>query len=187
PCGYDLTFSFDADGLELARMYNCDSIANGNRLEVSIYITDENGNQSVCNNFIIVQDNNNACTQTIQSAIIGGRIATEDSELIASVDVKLEGSGSMSMKTKDDGTYAFPQMPRGGSYTVGPQRGDDYMNGVSTADLITIQRHLLGLKPLDSPYKLIAADANNSRDISARDILELRKLILGVQQELPDN
>jgi hypothetical protein len=93
----------------------------------------------------------------------------------------------MSMKTKDDGSYAFPPMPRGGSYTVVPQRGDDYMNGVSTADLVAIQRHLLGLKPLDSPYKLIAADANNSRDITARDILELRKLILGVQQELPDN
>jgi hypothetical protein len=61
------------------------------------------------------------------------------------------------------------------------------MNGVSTADLVAIQRHLLGMKELDSPYKIIAADANNSKDITARDISELRKLILGIQTEIPGN
>jgi hypothetical protein len=49
-----------------------------------------------------------------------------------------------------------------------------------------IQRHLLGKQDLDSPYKIIAADANNSGTISAGDISELRKLILGVVAELDD-
>jgi hypothetical protein len=187
PCGYELTFSFDEDGTELARIYNCDSIANGNRLDVRIYITDENGNQSSCNNFIIIQDNSNACTNTIQSAVIAGRIATEESEHVSEVNVKLQGAGNVNFMTKDDGAYAFPPMPYGGQYTVIPARNDDYMNGVSTADLVAIQRHLLGLKNLDSPYKLIAADANASGDITAKDIVELRKLILGLTTELPGN
>lgn len=189
-CGYDLTFSFDSLGLEQARLYNCDSLANnpnGNRFDVRIYITDENGNQSVCNNFIIVQDNNGACTNQIQSAVIAGRITTEDAEHVSEVEVSLQGAGNTMIKTENDGAYAFPPMPYGGQYTVVPQRNYDFMNGVSTADLVAIQRHLLGHQQLDSPYKLIAADANNSQEITAKDISELRKLILGIQDEIPGN
>ena len=45
----------------------------------------------------------------------------------------------------------------------------------------------MGIKKFDSPYKYIAADANNSNSISASDLLELRKLILGNYDELPSN
>ena len=34
---------------------------------------------------------------------------------------------------------------------------------------------------------MIAADINNDKDISAIDLIELRKLILGIYLELPDN
>ena len=57
----------------------------------------------------------------------------------------------------------------------------------STLDLILIQRHILGLENLDSPYKLIAADVNDSRSVNGLDLVELRKLILGVYDRLPDN
>ena len=50
-----------------------------------------------------------------------------------------------------------------------------------------ISRHILGLEPLGSPYKMIAADANKSGSITTFDIVELRKLILGIYQELPNN
>lgn len=186
-CGYELTFSFDSLGLELARIYNCDSLANGPELEVIIYVTDEEGNQGSCNNLIILQDNQGACVNNITSAVIGGRVATESNEFVSEVAVDLQGSGITPLMTKNDGAYAFPAMPHGGNYTVAPGKQDDHMNGVSTADLILIQRHLLGIVSLDSPYKLIAADANNSGDISARDIIELRKLILGLTKELPSS
>ena len=54
-------------------------------------------------------------------------------------------------------------------------------------DLIRIQKHLLGIEELDSPFKHIAADANNSQSISAVDLLELRKLILRITSTLPNN
>jgi len=50
-----------------------------------------------------------------------------------------------------------------------------------------IQKHILGLTILDSPYKIIASDINNDGNISARDLVELRKLILGIYAELPSN
>jgi len=78
-------------------------------------------------------------------------------------------------------------MPSGGAYTVAPSKNDDPLNGVSTLDLVAIQNHILGTQLLDSPYKLIAADVNRSGNISAQDMIELRKLILGIQDEFSNN
>ena len=78
-------------------------------------------------------------------------------------------------------------MPVGGDYNVVPSKDDDHLNGVSTLDLILIQRHILGIDNLDSPYQLLAADVNDSQDINGIDLVELRKLILGIYTELPDN
>jgi len=70
---------------------------------------------------------------------------------------------------------------------VTPIKDNDPLNGVSTFDLVLINKHILGLEPLSSPYKMIGADANNSRSITTFDIVELRKLILGIYTELPNN
>jgi hypothetical protein len=43
------------------------------------------------------------------------------------------------------------------------------------------------LLPLDSPYKIIAADANHSGLVTTGDIVDLRKMILGIYDQLPTN
>ncbi|MBK7937144.1 MAG: hypothetical protein IPJ82_08605 [Lewinellaceae bacterium] len=68
-----------------------------------------------------------------------------------------------------------------------PTKDDNPLNGVSTYDLVLISKHILGLEPLNSPYKMIAADANKSNSITTFDIVEIRKLILGIYNELPNN
>jgi hypothetical protein len=85
------------------------------------------------------------------------------------------------------GHYAFSNaLPLASAYTVTPLKDDQHANGVSTYDLVLISKHILGLEPLSSPYKMIAADANKSNSITTFDIVELRKLILGVYTELPN-
>ena len=49
-----------------------------------------------------------------------------------------------------------------------------------------IQKHILGQKALSSPYKIIAADIDNSESVSAVDLVHLRKLILGLIEEYPN-
>lgn len=61
------------------------------------------------------------------------------------------------------------------------------LNGVTTLDLSLISRHILGIQQFTNPYKLIAADANFSGSVTTFDVVELRKLILGIYEELPDN
>jgi hypothetical protein len=59
-------------------------------------------------------------------------------------------------------------------------------NGVTVTDLVLITRHILGIEPLDSPYKIIAADASQDGVVTVYDVVLLRKLILGLIDELPN-
>ncbi len=74
-----------------------------------------------------------------------------------------------------------------GNYTVTPEKNDNPLNGVTTFDLVLISKHILGIEPLNTPYKMIAADVNKSGSVTTFDIVELRKLILGIYSELPEN
>jgi hypothetical protein len=52
---------------------------------------------------------------------------------------------------------------------------------------VLIQRHILDIDPLKSPYTRIAADVNNDGRITAADLVALRKLILGIQENIVGN
>ena len=72
-----------------------------------------------------------------------------------------------------------------------PEKDSDPLNGVTTYDLVLIQKHILGLEPFnfpltfESPYRMIAADANKSGSITSQDIVEIRKVILGLETKFP--
>ena len=59
--------------------------------------------------------------------------------------------------------------------------------GVSSYDLVLINKHILQMETLDSPYKLIAADINRNGSITTMDIVELRKLILHIDETFTQN
>ena len=87
-----------------------------------------------------------------------------------------------------NGYFDFPiAIIRNSSYELMPTRNDNPLNGVTTLDLARISRHILGTELLDSPYKIIAADVNRSGTITSFDVVELRKLILGIYDSLPNN
>lgn len=79
------------------------------------------------------------------------------------------------------------QIPAGASCltdSLRPTRTDDPLNGVSTFDLLLINKHILNVERLPSPYKIIAADANSSMSVTTFDIVQLRRLILGMDTTL---
>jgi len=69
---------------------------------------------------------------------------------------------------------------------VVPEKDDNPLNGVTTYDLVLIYKHILGTEPLNTPYKIIAADANKTGSITTFDIIALRKLILGIFTEFSE-
>jgi hypothetical protein len=118
---------------------------------------------------------------------IAGTVHTENAQPVPNVLVGLEGSNMPGANTNITGRYEFPEMNGGGTYDVIPVRDDNDLEGVSTLDLIFIQKHILKSQELNSPYKIIAADVNKDDKVSASDILQLRKLILGIYDKFPDN
>jgi hypothetical protein len=92
------------------------------------------------------------------------------------------------MLTDANGAYSYCDVcPYCDRFLLKPEKDDNPLNGVTTYDLVLISKHILGSEPFDSPFKMIAADANKSNSITTFDIAELRKLILGIYDVLPNN
>lgn len=58
--------------------------------------------------------------------------------------------------------------------------------GITTLDLVTIQRSILQITQLDNFY-VFASDVNASGSITASDLVSIRKLILGINEVFPNN
>lgn len=193
-----LRFAYSSNINDTLRTFNCgDFCCSGGRwvngvlaptyLALDIWVFDENGNADFCKTGIMIQNNmgatcvpcqNNAnCSTLLGRAVVGGSIQTENNRSVEQVTVNLEG-GNSSVQTNVSGSYEFPAMNTGGSYKVIPQKNLLPTNGVSTQDILLIQKHILGAERLSTPYKMIAADVNKSGDITSADLVELRKLVL---------
>jgi hypothetical protein len=118
---------------------------------------------------------------------VAGAVGTEAGSAVENVEVSLSGQGSETIMTDEFGSYSFANMVEGSDYSITPQLNGDYLNGVSTFDLVILSQHILGVQLLDSPYKLIAGDVNNSESITTLDLIQLRKLILSIDTEFANN
>ncbi len=178
--------NYDEAQYSSSMIFDCGDVENS-PVEVNMYVWDEKGNADFCVVFLTLVDNSGACGGKPD---IAGKVATEGGLGVEEVEVKLEANlpeyPRLEM-TDDSGDYLFEANALNGSYQLSGSKDVDYLNGVSTLDLVKIQRHILGLESLDSPYKLIAADVNGDDDVKASDLTELRKLILGVITDLPTN
>jgi hypothetical protein len=161
--------------------------------EVELWGEDLAGNADFCLTFVTIQDPNKFCDPG-GSATVAGTLKTEEDKGVEESDVALTGQSpaappfSYYQQTATNGSYAFLNLvPVPSSYIITPTNDKNPLNGVSTYDLVLISKHILGLQPLNTPYKMIAADVNKSGSITTFDIVEARKLILGIYTDLPNN
>jgi hypothetical protein len=151
-----------------------------------VYLTDAAGNSDYCSVTIIVEDN--ICnTSSTSSAAVAGAIQTESKATVEGVQVNLSGQSQKSFATGVNGLFVFNNLTAGADYTVTPSLNKGFLNGVSTFDLVLISKHILGVQPLNTPYKLIAADVNNSKSVTTLDLIQLRKLILNIDATFANN
>ena len=180
-CGGALQFSFSSDVNDVTRWYTCDDLGTQ---PVEIWVTDASGNQDFCSTFILIQDNMNFCNQ-VTFVNVAGAIEVENGNPVANVMVDVNG-GLASAMTDLSGNYSF-ELPSGGDYTLTPMLNLFPANGVTTLDMIIIQKHILGVQLLNSPYKIIAADANKSGAVTTVDLIVIQKIILLLLPEFPGN
>ena len=144
--------------------------------EVILSVTDENGNTGTCTTTVEVQNNVAICPVT--TATLSGKIAKENGEYVEGFWVYLTGDKIDSVQTDASGNFTFLDVPVEGDYEVKPFNNDEIINGVNTLDLVFLIRHLLEINTLDSPYRKLASDINESRSISSLDIISMRRAIL---------
>jgi len=153
-------------------------------IPVDVYVWDEKGNVDFCTVTLTVIDNNGTGLR------IAGSTATELGNGVANADVNVEAAlpeYPRNQMTTTAGEFAFADNPTNVDYEITVNKNDNHTNGVSTLDLVLIQRHIIALADLDSPYKVIAADINRDDKVSSIDVVELRKVVLGVQDEFSNN
>jgi hypothetical protein len=190
-CGTGSGFPFDANGNPIRNVtFNCSEV--GTQC-VELWSIDIAGNADYCETYVIVQDNNGNCPNS-DKINVSGALKTEDTNGVEEGNVTIEGTSSFTPPfsyfdlSDNSGQYLVNNsVPVASTMTITPVKDDNPLNGVTTYDLVLISKHILGIEPLSTPYKMIAADANKSNSITTFDIVELRKLVLGIYTELPNN
>ncbi|HZV44860.1 MAG TPA: T9SS type A sorting domain-containing protein, partial [Saprospiraceae bacterium] len=131
-----------------------------------------------------LRDPNDWC---MDGLVVSGEVKNEVGFPISNVQVSITNAPMIPDTTDAKGGYRIEGLNENASYFVAPFNDRKPKEGVSTLDLVLIQKHLLGIAKLNSPYKLIAADANRSGVVTALDLLEIRKLILGITSKFQNN
>jgi hypothetical protein len=187
------TFPLNPNGTPRTSVnFDCANV--GVATTVKLYSKDKAGNFDFCEAFISVQDNMNVCPGISPYATVAGTLKTETLDGLQDAAVNLNSTHpvlppvNMVLTSSTVGGYSFSAaISLASNATITPLKNDNPLNGVTTYDLLLISKHILGVAPLNTPYKMIAADVNKSGSITTFDIVELRKLILGIYNDFPSN
>jgi hypothetical protein len=171
------------DGIELT----CEDFG-GDDVNVRVYAIDNNSNADYCAVVLEVQAFQEGLCEG-SSGSLSGLIMTQDAELMAGVEVSLTGDNAVNetVTTAADGQYRFTNLAIESDYTVNPDyRASFDFGAVTVTDIVSITNHILGTNVLRTGYDHVAADVNLDADVNIFDLVAMRRVILGLQDELND-
>ncbi len=156
----------------------------------NLWVTDASGNQDTClgNRFLAFFDTLNLCGKNAirNTSAIAGKVSTMNGKSIPNVIFSAIGDEQYQSNSNTEGAFALDRILPG-MYKVFPYKNDDPTLGVSTIDLLNIQKHIMGVDRFTQMDQFIAADINKDGDITSVDLIELRKLVLGIYSQFPQN
>ncbi|MBV6653554.1 MAG: HYR domain-containing protein, partial [Mameliella sp.] len=169
-----------------ALTFTCDNMGMN---VIALWVGDKAGNWGYCLTSAVVQDNAGVCspdtTTNDPMVAVAGHVYDHQGDKVPDTEVRLNG---LDMEMTDTlGDYLFDEMPMGGSYEITASKDDDPRDGITTADLLMLARHLMGVDTITSPYQLAAADVDQSGTLDSDDIMMLHFILLGIQPDLADD
>lgn len=182
-------FPVDSNGFPITSVkFDCGYLGVQN---VELWVKDKAGNLDSCVVQITIGNLFGVCEDWVKLRVCAN--TPESHAGVEDVWVRVDGSNPYIPTflvmgiSNSSGCAMISTIPSLSNLVITPSKDDNPLNGVTTYDLVLISKHILGSEPLDTPYKMIAADANKSGSITSFDIVELRKLILGIYTTLPVN
>lgn len=124
-----------------------------------------------------------------QPPSVSGNVSSVQGQGVSGVTMILDdGLRQDTIKTNEGGNFQLlHRIDHTRKYTVRPFKDDDHLNGVSTFDMVKMAKHILQTEMLDNPYAQIAADVNDSGNITTIDVILLRKVVLGIDRKFRGN
>ena len=176
---------FDSIPTKKLIVYYCESLIyhNSNKFYEDLLITAEDkcGNKSTCKARIYIEDRWDICNYDPPSYII--EVVTYP----VSMNIRYEGAlisvEGMNYKHEIFGTEAKFNHFSNGKYKVCLRNNTSAVEGVTSADLFKIRKHILGIDEFTQDHQLIAADVNLSCSVTASDITAIKKIILDVEPQ----
>ena len=172
----DLHLSFSQDINNTFLTIECDDIPSDFLYPITLYVTDEAGNSDFCSTFISIQDPSGVCSNL--PTIIGIQTLNVNDEPIEGIEYDVNGviypNANIALANLDSGDV------------ITPIKNINYLNGVTTYDIVLIQKHILNLYQLDEPWQLLAADVNQNNSITSLDIAITRSVILNINTSFPN-
>lgn len=182
------TFNFEGSSNQTQRVYGVSYDGTLNyTVGMDLYTIKASGCAIVSDSTLFLTITKNACppdtmsVDTSKMSSITGIVRTVNGVVIPQVSVIL--NDSIKVVTDSKGQYRFENIKVGTRVTLKALKNTNHLNGVSTSDIVTSQRHILALKVFDQAYQFIAGDVNNDGRISSIDLVLLRRLILGLDAE----
>lgn len=125
----------------------------------------------------------NATTQNANTYNFNGAILSANSEVISNVAITLDGQNVQATFFTDSlGRFRITDIPENEVFTASLSKNMNAGNGLSSADLVQIQRHILGLQTFDDPIRIAAADVSGDGGASAVDLVQIIRVILGLSE-----
>ncbi len=121
----------------------------------------------------------NVTVITINPTVVGN-VITPKLLPIPNAVVTLKGNSTITNTV--NGNFNFSCLAAGSNDTIKVAKNNDVTkaNGVTALDIALLQSHILGKTLFTSPYKIIAADVNGDKKVTALDIVYMKRLILGI-------
>lgn len=165
---------------------------------LEVWAKDGNNLTNHCFTSVTVQDYTNSCNcVTTADIALKGCLRTADSAKLDIYTIRADLSAtphqgapfsSFIQANIEDSCYTrtFSAQPEGDyRIIVRAKRNSSPLEGVSTFDLVQTIKHILNIQPFQTVWQRLAADVNASNTVTTFDVVETRKLILGLYDTFP--
>ncbi len=181
-------FAWDPEKKTSCRIYGIDREGNAPELviAVDIYVWDQFAENEDCddNNYdfataILTLNNEGDDCPSVGSLVSGMVSQCNNDKPVSDVKITFDnGEQFINILNSSDGIYKANLIDD--NYSVVASKQEDGIYGLTTLDLVIIQKHLLGIKKVNDVCRYASMDVNGDGKVSAADILNARRLILGV-------
>lgn len=176
---YAMSFEYSKTSLVKNKKLDCNNVG---ITILKVYYNNSGKRDSTW--LLVSLDDNNLCpkkTISRDSIFIAGDIKTLNGNSVDAQAIlyKFDLSQKVEKINTLEGKFVFDSLGQE-FYGLEIKNTDrDFLSGVSTADIVKIQRHILDIERFNSPYQYLSADVNGDKRITSADIQLIRDMILG--------